>query len=139
MTLPLASLVVKAQEQVEPASETVVTEAHNGSAVTLDPGAVLVVRLSENPSTGYSRGMVSIPNMPIRLVSYRMLPKAVGPNGAPVVGSRRLAEWRFVASGESTTGRAAWLKFLTVHPAAKGVSADSLWEVRVSVPATPAE
>ncbi|HEX8552421.1 MAG TPA: protease inhibitor I42 family protein [Abditibacteriaceae bacterium] len=138
MALPFASFIVTARAQVASVTETVVTEADNGTAVTLNPGAVLVVRLSENPSTGYSRAMVSFPNMPIRLVSHRVLPKAASADGAPVVGAPQVSEWRFVANGESAVGRATWLKFLTLRPFAKGVDTAGLWEVKVTVPGTPA-
>ena len=147
LVLPLATLAATAQQPddgpatpdaaVATEQEKVVTEAGNGSAVTLSAGEVLVVRLNDTPSTGYSRALVSFPDMPVRLVSHRILaPAAAG--AAPVVGAPRVAEWRFVVAGEAAHGRAVWLKFLRLRPFAKGVDAAGLWEVNVTVPPKPA-
>jgi predicted secreted protein len=139
LIVPLATLVSKAQQPGTP-EEKVVTEADNGSSVTLDAGEVLVVRLKENPSTGYSRALVSFPNMPVRLMSYKMLDAAPATAGAaPLVGAPRVGEWRFAVAGEATYGRAIWLKLLTLRPFAKGIDGAGLWEIKVNVPKTPAQ
>jgi predicted secreted protein len=139
--LSLASLIATAQEATpvtEP--ETLVTEADNGATVTLKPGAVLVVRLKENPSVGYSRALVSFPNMPVRLLSHKLLPNAAATaGGAPLAGAPSVGEWKFVAEGESTMGRAVWLKLLNLRPYAKGVDTTGLWEIKVVVPQTPSK
>jgi predicted secreted protein len=150
VALPLAGLVAVAQQPVtqQPAAqadreavgvEKIVTDADNGSAVTLSAGEVLVVRLNHAPSTGYSRALVSFADMPLRLVVHRILPQApVAEGEVPVVGAARVAEWRFVAEGQAAIGRAMWLKFLHLRPFARGVETTGLWEVRVTVPPTPA-
>ncbi len=144
--LPLAAVVSLAQQPsaaphastVTNGAEKIVTEAENGAAVTLNAGEVLVVRLKENPSTGYSRALVSFPDMPVRLISHQMLaPAPVG--GVPVVGAPRIAEWKFVPTGEAKFGRTVWLKLLRLRPFAKGMDDANLWEIKVNVPPTPTQ
>ena len=149
LILPLAAFFATAhQTNAEPAApsssdrangvEKVVTEADNGSSVTLNLGEVLVVRLKETPATGFSRALVAFPDMPVRLLSHQLLSQApVAAGGAPVVGAPRIGEWKFVASDEASFGRAVWLKFLQLRPFAKGVDSNGLWEIKVTVPKTP--
>ena len=120
--------------------EKVVTEADNGSTVTLNASEVLVVRLEDNPSTGYSRALVSFPDMPIRLVSHQMVAQApASVNGTPVVGAPSIHEWKFVVAGQAAFGRTAWLKFLRLRPFDKGIDTAGLWEIKVTVPQSPAQ
>ncbi len=135
LVLPLAALVARAQQ---PSREIVVTQANNGATVTLKVGETLVVRLPENSSTGYSRALVTFPNMPIYPVSQQTLAPAPAA-GVPAIGAPKIAEWKFEVDEESTVGRTVWLKFLTLRPFAKGVETAGLWEVKVVVPATPVE
>jgi predicted secreted protein len=144
LIMPLATLVATAQQPAAPSSTTdangtakVVTEADNGSTVTLGAGEVLVVQLKESPSTGYSRALVSFPDMPVRLVSHQLLPNApTGNGGVAAVGAPRVAEWRFVAAGDAAFGRTVWLKMLYLRPFAKGIENAGLWEIKVNVPKT---
>ncbi|BCM92679.1 hypothetical protein IAD21_04561 [Abditibacteriota bacterium] len=51
---PLAVMVATARQSAADDPEKIVTEAENGSNITLNADEVLIVRLKENPSTGYS-------------------------------------------------------------------------------------
>ena len=136
LVLPLVALVATAKSDAE-SLEKVVTEADNGLAVTLNAGETLVVRLTDSPSTGYSRAVVTFADMPVRLVSQQMLPKAPAVDGGvPVVGSKRTSEWKFQVVGQAKYGRAVWLKMPILRPFAKGIDATGLWEIKVSVPAS---
>ncbi|BCM92678.1 hypothetical protein IAD21_04560 [Abditibacteriota bacterium] len=84
--------------------------------------------------------MVAFPDMPIRLISDQKVPQTPDNADGPVlVGAPRVHEWKFVVAGEAKFGRAVWLKFLNLRPFAKGVETAGLWEVKVTVPAKPAE
>lgn len=138
VSVPLVAFVARAQQP--DTTEIVATEAHNGGTVTLEAGDVLVVRLKDNSSTGYSRGFVSFANMPVRFVSQRTLPAApASDDGIPRVGAPRVSEWRFAASGRSSASRVVWLKLPLLRPYAAGIDENGLWEIKVTVPATPAQ
>lgn len=133
--LPAAALVAKAQQSP---AQVLATQASNGSTVTLQKDQILVVRLPENASTGYSRAFVTFPDMPISPLSHQTL--AASPaTGVPLVGVPKMVEWKFRVEGESKTDRAVWLKFLNLRPFAKGVETSGLWEIKVVVPPTTAE
>ena len=110
----------------------VLTEEDNGGALTLQPGDTLVVRLRDAGSTGYLWSLIDIPGMPVRLESQQ---RTRG-NAAPgVVGAPGIHEWRFVATA-GTFGRTSYLKLLQLRPFAPGVKDATIWEVKVSVPAS---
>lgn len=136
--LPLA-FMVKAQDNdakvaaAEVAKTIIVTEVNNGAGVMLNEDEILVVRLKVTPGTGYSRALVTFPNMPVRLISHRIL--AAAPAGdVPVVGAPVISEWRFEVADKASYGKAVWLKFLQLQPFARGIDNANLWEIKVTVP-----
>jgi predicted secreted protein len=148
LIVPFAALVATAQQPAGApaggdavaanAPQKLVTDAHNGADVTLNAGEVLVVRLNETAGTGYSRALVTFPEMPIRLISHQIVAKTpAAPGAAPRVGGPKVSEWRFAVDGDAGFDRVVWLKLLHLRPFDKGVDTDGLWEVKVTVPKAP--
>ena len=114
-----------------------VTDAQNGSALTLKAGETLIVRLNSNPSTGASWAFVDMSQMPIRLVSRRYLAaKPANSSDAPIMGGGGIEEWKFVVSGRASYARSSYLKLLYLRSFEKGIKNARLWEIKVTVPAS---
>jgi len=54
-----------------PVNHIVVTEEQNGATVTVKTGAVISVRLQENPTTGYSWNLTTTPGLQIINDTYK--------------------------------------------------------------------
>lgn len=85
----------------ETESLDVLTEADNGTSVSLAVGEVLIVRLGSNPSTGYSWQVREIGD---NLVQVGESAYEATPVDEQIVGSGGHETWRFeaVSAGEST-------------------------------------
>ncbi len=81
------------------AKTVTVTGSKNGGAVTLRKNDRLVVRLSENPSTGYSWRTLSKPSILKAAGSRYVAPPSSG-DGPPVVGAPGVRVFTYVARGK---------------------------------------
>ena len=111
----------------------VLTEANRGSSVTLKTGETLMVRLPDNASTGNVWSLVTMPDSPVALRSQRRL-RSKAATG--VVGAAGIHEFRFVAVGKAAFSRVTYLKLLQLRPFEKGIANATLWEIKVTIPAS---
>lgn len=77
-------------------SEVIVTEAENGREVSVSPGDTIVLRLGENPTTGYRWSLVSDPEL------LSLEGDSFEPMVPPLFGSGGTREFRFQARGSGT-------------------------------------
>jgi inhibitor of cysteine peptidase len=78
------------------AKTVTVTKAQSGKQLTLKVNDKLVIRLAENPSTGYHWGTIARPAI-LRLVSSRYVAPPVGDSGMPVPGAPGTRVYTYVA------------------------------------------
>jgi len=72
------------------------TTADNGRTVPVHRGAVVVVKLASNPTTGFGWHLVKpLDPRVLRLVSHRYAPSST----SPPLGAGGFETWRFVARG----------------------------------------
>ena len=100
LALPLFSLMLVAQplqspdaQQKNASSVVVITDQDNGKDIDLPAGGTLVLRLTSNPSTGYSWAIKGDPS-PLKLVKSST--KKTGQNGH-AVGAPVTQEFRLTA------------------------------------------
>ncbi len=77
----------------------VVTEAHNGTSVTLPAGGTLIVRLGANPSTGYQWQMAASPSDAV----LRASGSGYDATQTAAVGAGGLSWWTFEAVATGAT------------------------------------
>ena len=110
----------------------VVGETAKGQTIALASGDILIVRLPENPTTGYSWALVQMPQMPIRLLDQKY---STAPHAAGMTGVGGTHYWRFIANGKVSFSRGTYLKLLSLRPFEKGIGDAKLWEIQVTIPA----
>ncbi len=81
-----------------PAS-VVVTEAHNGTTITLAPGGKLTVRLVANPSTGYQWLVAKTPTAQV----LRATGSGYEPPVSTLLGAPGVSWWTYDAASAGTT------------------------------------
>jgi predicted secreted protein len=87
LAVPMLAVAVGLMAAPAAQAKTVtVTKARSGGTVTLKAGDKLVVRLAENPSTGYTWGTVTKPTA-LKQLSSRYVAPAHDPSGPPIVGA----------------------------------------------------
>lgn len=100
------------------------TDADTAEIVTLAPGQELVLRLSGNPTTGYSWQAVKIPPM-LRQVGEAVYVQDAAQPGMTGVGGTE--EWRFKAAARGTGN----LEFSYQRPWEKGPIKKRLYNISV--------
>lgn len=111
----------------------VLTDRDNGHSLTIHPGDTLKVRLSSNPSTGYSWCLVTNSSMPVQPIGTPRFTAAPQPAGHVIMaGASGMEEFRFKASGASYS-EGMYLRLLSLRPFDRGITHAQLWEVNLTI------
>ncbi len=78
------------------------TEADNGSRVTLEQGQELVITLESNPTTGYSWHVMEVDADVLKQVGEIEYKQATGSDGLVGAGGTETIRFEAVATGEAT-------------------------------------
>jgi inhibitor of cysteine peptidase len=124
----LAAVGLAASLAIAPAAQAktvTVTKAKSGKSVVLKKGDRLVVRLAENPSTGYSWRTSSKPAF-LRMISSKYVAPKADPSAPPVAGAdgTRVYAYSAKAKGKGT------LRLSYVPP---GTGASTSFSLKITV------
>ena len=127
---------MSAEEPIKAATppSVTVTEADQGNDIEVPAGGTLIVRLSENPSTGYGWHYVAAPGSLFRLAAHAYSPAAAAPGS---VGGGGVMELQFtIAEGAALDSeRMEWLRMMSLRSFARELSGAKSWAIRLIVPA----
>jgi inhibitor of cysteine peptidase len=99
--LILATLPAAVYAKPSAASNLMITEADNGKTINVKQGNTFILKLNENPSTGYS-WQLSL-SSGLKLLSEKYYPsKSSGPNGILIVGAGGYHLWVIEATNKGS-------------------------------------
>ncbi|WP_172632215.1 protease inhibitor I42 family protein [Dictyobacter arantiisoli] len=81
----------------------VLTGVNNGSSITVTPGTQIIVRLIDNPSTGYDWRIIPSYNHVLQFQGKQYFPWVNPPGKPPIVGAPGIVAFTFIAQSSGTT------------------------------------
>ena len=93
--LVLAAIPTAVYAKPSTASQLIITEADNGKTINVKPGHIIILKLNENPSTGYSWQMKL--SKGLELLSDKYSSESSGPGGRAILGAGGYHLWTIEA------------------------------------------